>query len=132
MLASTISLKVLLWVLVAPGYLGSPTVLIWGWIRWVKRPKPRTLLPVLSLIGFVLATGSALLAIGSAAYALVIHGFQFYDPRLMRIYACGSLLSLGGIVLGIAGVWRPSSLRWHAPASGLCMLAFWIMAMAGE
>jgi hypothetical protein len=132
MFAPTVSLRIFLGVLVALGYLASPTVLIWGWVRWVKRPKLRTVLSVLSLIGFVLVTGSALLAVGTAAYALVIHGFQFYDPRLMQIYVWGLVLSIGGIVLGIAGVWRPSSLRWHAPVSGVCMLAFWMVMAVGE
>jgi hypothetical protein len=132
MFATSISLEVFLGALVALGYLGTPTAVIWGWARWIRRPKSRTVTSVLSFIGFVLATGSALLAVVMAAYAIVIHGFPFYDPLLMRICAAGFFLALGGIVFGVAGVWRPSSLRWHAPVSGVCMLAFWMIAMAGE
>ncbi len=125
-------MQVFLGILVAIGYLVSPTVLIWGWVRWVKRPMLRTLPTVLSLTGFSLATASAVLAVTTAAYALLVRSFPFYDPLLMRIYAWGSLLALGGIVLGIAGIWRPNSLRWHAPVSGVCLLVFWIVMASGE
>jgi hypothetical protein len=117
-----------IWVMLAIPYLVSSVMLIWGWARWARRAERRTVFSILSLAGFVLATASALLAASSIAYAQMIHGFSFYDPLLMRIYGWGVLLSLGGILFGIGGVWRPSSLRWHAPISGVCMLACWIMA----
>jgi hypothetical protein len=85
----------------------------------------------MSLLGFVLATASAMLAVSAIAYAQV-HHFPYYDPLLLRIFAGGALLSIAGIVFGIGGVWRPSSLRWHAPVSGVCMLVFWIMMASGE
>ena len=113
------------------GYLVSPTMLIWGWTRWAMSPKLRTIASVLSLVGFVFATASALLAISSIAYA-EIHHFSYYDPLLLRIFRWGVLLSFCGVVFGIGGVWKPSSLRWHAPVSGLGMLLFWIMAASGE
>lgn len=123
--------QVLFGVLVALGFLVSPMVLIWGWVRWVKLPKTRTIVPTLSLIGFILATASALLAVLTTGYAQ-IHHFPYYDPLLLRIFRWGLLLSLSGIVFGIGGVWRPNSLRWHAPVSGLGMLAFWIMMASAE
>jgi len=66
------------------------------------------------------------------AYAVATRGFPFYDPTLLRIYAWGSLLSAGGIVLGLTGVSAPNALRWHAPLAGLGMLAFWMIAAASE
>lgn len=86
----------------------------------------------LSVLGFILATASALLAVFAAAYSLYIYGFPYYDPRLMKIFGIGFLLSVSGLLFGIAGLWRASSLRWHAPASSLATLAFWIVAAAGE
>src|SRR5580700_664962 len=119
--------RVIFAVLIALGYLVSPTTLIWGWTRWVRSQKLHTTASVLSLIGFIFATASALLAISSLAYAQV-HHFPYYDPLLLRIFRMGALLSLCGVVFGVCGVWRPSPLRWHAPVSGLGMLAFWTMA----
>jgi hypothetical protein len=77
-------------------------------------------------MGFVLASASALVAVASIIYAQSIHGFTFYDPRLMRIFRWGFVLSLGGIVFGISGIFRPNSLRWHAPLCALGTLAFWV------
>jgi hypothetical protein len=131
-LAVSISTQVMFGILIGTGYLASPTVLIWGWIRWISLPKLRTAPSVLSFAGFILATASALLAVSSMAYSVVIRRFPFYDPLLIRIFAWGILLSLGGIVFGIGGVWRPNSLRWHAPASAACMLTFWVMMASME
>src|SRR6476646_5113180 len=106
--------------LFAVAYLLPPIVLVWGWFRWFSEPLKRTAPAVLSLIGFLLATLSALLAVTTIAYAQ-IHRFPFFDPLLLRIFRWGALLSVGGVLFGIAGIWRPSSVRWHAPASALAM-----------
>ena len=109
-----------------------PTVMIWGWVRWTKHEKQWTVFSVLSLIGFALATASGLLAISSSLYALKIGGFPYYDPLLMRIYRWGALLSSTGIIFAIVGVWRPSSLRWHALVCTAGTLMFWLASAEGE
>lgn len=124
-------MQVMFVILIAIGYVASPIVLVWGWLRWVRLPKLRTVPSTLSFAGFILATASALLAVAAMTYAQV-HHFPYYDPLLLRIFRCGALLSLGGIVFGIGGVWRPNSLRWHAPASAVCMLTFWIIVASME
>ena len=124
-------MPVILVILSVAIYLVPPLLVVWGWVRWAMRPKPRSLASNMSLLGFVLATASAMLAVSAIAYAQV-HHFPYYDPLLLRIFAGGALLSIAGIVFGIGGVWRPSSLRWHAPVSGVCMLVFWMMMASGE
>jgi len=114
------------------GYLLSPIILIWGWARWLRLPKQTTVTSVLSFLGFVLATLSALVAVSGMIYSLAIGGFPYYDPRLMKIMAVGGLLSLGGLTFGLSGIWRPNSLRWHAPVSAIATLAFWLAGVAGE
>jgi hypothetical protein len=114
------------------GYLLSPVMLIWGWTRWVSHSKLRTVPATLSLVGFILATASALLAVSAIVYAHVIRSFPYYDPLLMKIFGIGALLSLGGLALGIGGIWRTSPLRWHAPVSAVATLAFWGAAAMGE
>lgn len=113
-------------------YVGLPALMIWGWVRWFRRTQPRTLLSILSLIGFALATASGLLAVSSVLYAHAIGGFPFYDPRLLRIYRWGGVLSLSGIVFGIGGVWRPGPVRWLAPACSVGTLLFWFVSAMGE
>jgi len=114
------------------GYLLAPTMLIWGWVRWMNLRTDLGRPFFLSLIGFILSTASALLALGSIAYAVTTAGFAYWDPRLLRIFRLGVLLSMGGIVLGLTGILRPNALRLHAPLAGLGTLAFWIVAAAGE
>ena len=121
---------VLLLALVA--YISLAVVLISGWVRWARRSRPRGFLPLLALIGFTFGTASALLAIFSASYALVIRGFPYYDPLLLRIYACGVLLSLLGVVFSCVGAWRPSALRWHSLVLSLGMLVLWFAWASSE
>ncbi len=127
----SISVQIMVGFLVVIGYLVAPVALIWGWTRWTRQPKQRTAPAIFSLIGFVFATASAVVAVLSVAYAQV-HHFPYYDPLLLRIFRWGVSLSLAGILFGIGGVWRPGPLRWHAPICGLGMLAFWFLAASGE
>jgi hypothetical protein len=113
-------------------YVALPGVMIWGWTLWVKRREPRTAFSTLSLIGFTLASVSGLLAISATLYARAVGGFSFYDPSLMKIYRWGALLSVTAMVFAIIGLWRPSSLRWHAPVCAAGTLVFWLAAAAGE
>lgn len=127
----SISVEVVLGVLIALGYLMTPVVLVWGWARWIRLPRQRTIPAILSFTGFIFGTASAILAIGSVGYAQV-HHFPYYDPLLLRIFRWGGLLSLAGIIFGIGGVWRSGSLRWHAPLCCIGMLSFWVLAAEGE
>jgi hypothetical protein len=92
----SLSVKVAMVLLFAAGYLLSPVMLTWGWTRWFRQPKVRTVPSILSLMGLVLATDSALLAVAAIAYSLATGGFRYYDPRLMKIFGVGVLLSIGG------------------------------------
>ena len=107
-------------------------ILIWGWTRWASDRQPRSHQSILALIGFTLASVSALLAISSMLYAYVIGGFRYYDPLLLRIFVCGGLLSVAGIVFAVAGARESSTLRWHAVGFSAGMLLFWFMSALGE
>jgi hypothetical protein len=111
---------------------GIPVALVWGWMRWLKQAKKRSLISIMSLIGFALATASAMLGALTAVYAKAIGGFPYYDPTLLRIYRYGVLISLSGIVFGMAGLWRPSALRWHAPVCAVGTLLYWFLQASTE
>ena len=106
-------------------YVLLPTGLVWGWIRFAKTSASTNVAPRLSLLALALATTSACLAIGSMIYAHWIGGFPFYDPRLLRIYRYGILLSLTGFVASLGGLWKPGPLRWLAPACSFGTLLYW-------
>jgi hypothetical protein len=109
-----------------------PAAIIWSWVRWTKYEKGRSVISYLAAIGLAFATASALLAVSAIIYAQHIGGFPFYDPRLLRIYRWGALLSLIGITFAFGGVWKPSPLRWLAPACTFGTLLYWFGAAAGE
>ena len=103
-----------------------PIAIVWGWIKLAKNEKSQGVISYLAVIGFALATSSALLAVSAILYANHIGGFPFYDPRLLRIYRWGSLLSLTGFVFAIGGAWKSSPLRWLAPICTFGTLLYWI------
>ena len=113
-------------------YVVLPAAIIAGWIRWVRRRSPETRFSLLSLVAFGLATCSGVLAVISLLYAHAIGGFPYYDPRLLRFYRWGGILSDTGVVLGIIGCWRSNPLRWYAPFCALGMSVFWGAAAMGE
>ena len=126
------SVEVIFGVLMILAYVLAPVALIWGWVRWTRSPKLKSVTSILSLCGFVLSTCSALLAVAMFVYAHAIGGFPFYDPRQMRMIRLGTLLSLTGFLCALGGIWRRSPLRWHAPVSALGTLAFWVIVGEGE
>jgi sulfite exporter TauE/SafE len=109
-----------------------PCALIWDWFRFYQGDKGKSAGQILSLLGFSLATLSSLLTVGTHVYALFIGGFPFYDPRLLRIYAWGALLSFAGVLTGIAGLWRSHPVRWLAPICSAGMFFFWLLSASAE
>jgi hypothetical protein len=117
-------------VLIVLGYLVAPTMLVWGWARWIKEP-PRlwTISSTLSFIGFLLASASGLFALWVIFYGSS-GGFERL-PDYSFFYWCiarGAVLSLLAIAFAIGGVWQRNSLRWQAPASAVGTFAFWLAA----
>jgi hypothetical protein len=114
-------------------YLAAPALMLSGWIRWVKRRGDKQEpFSILAFIGFAFASASFLLALGTIIAAHLKGGFPYYDPLLLRIYGWGLLLSLAGILFGMAGVWRSSAMRWFAPALAFVMFLFWLFRVAAE
>jgi hypothetical protein len=113
-------------------FVTTPLVMVWGWIRWARREKRWTVLPMLSFAGFTLSTASALLAVTSAIYGHFIGGFPYYDPRLLKIYFWGLIVSLAALLLGLTGIWRPSVLRWHALICAFGTFVYWFAMIETE
>jgi hypothetical protein len=115
------------------GYLVAPTALVWGWVRWMKQqPRLWTISSTLSFVGFLLASASALFALGMIHYALAgwfehtsnTPNFSLFFRWMQR----GEVLSLAAFAFAVGGVFQRSSIRWQAPASAIGTLAFWLIA----
>jgi hypothetical protein len=60
---------------------------IWGWKSWVRHASARaSATAILSLVGFLIASLSALLQISTGIYAQFVF-FPFNDPTLLKIYS---------------------------------------------
>lgn len=111
---------------------GICIVLLVSWSKGIRDPNRTNPLSDLSLIGFAIGIVSVLLAIGSVLYARASGGFRHYDPRLLRIYWSGLLISLVGLVVGLLGRGRSSRLRNFSPLLSGVMLLFWLLQASTE
>jgi peptidoglycan biosynthesis protein MviN/MurJ (putative lipid II flippase) len=109
-----------------------PALLLWGWLRWSQNDSPGSRSSSFSLIGFSLATASAVLALSTHLYVRFFRNLPLQGPTLMKIYACGCLLSVAGIAFAVAGSGRPNPVRWLAPVCAVGTLVFWLLAMGTE
>jgi hypothetical protein len=112
---------------------GLAAWVVWGWRSWIRRrPEQLSVGMKCSLAGFILASVSAALEIGSAFYALFINGFPFLAPAPLRIYGLGLLLASLGLVIGLFGITQKTPLRWKAPALSTVLLLLWLAQAMGE
>jgi hypothetical protein len=125
------SVEALIVFLAVLGYVVASITLIWAWFRWIVRPKQWSAASCLSLAGLSLASASAVLA-GWAVVHARKHGFEWYDPLLLSMMLRGLVLSSDGLVLGLAGIWRRSVIRWQTPLASVATAAFWLPAAALE
>jgi hypothetical protein len=109
-----------------------PAAIIWGWVRCTRRGYGPNIATRLSMVGLAFASTSAILAISAVIYAQSIGGFPFYDPRLLKIYRYGCLISLFGIAFSLGGIWKAGPLRWLSPICTFGTLLYWLGAASGE
>jgi hypothetical protein len=109
--------------------LGLPGLIIWGWFRWARQRDFRQFCSFIALMAFICATLSGLLAVFSVEYVQSTH-LTAYDIRWARLLRLGLLSSASAVLLSLFGIWRRSSLRWHAPACAAGILFVWVMFAA--
>jgi len=108
---------------------GLPAMTIWGWFRWAQQRDFKQFGSFVSLIAFICATLSGMLALFSVVYVQSAQ-LTAYDFRWARLLRIGLLISASAVLLSLFGIWRRSSLRWHAPACAIGMLFVWAMMAA--
>jgi hypothetical protein len=111
-------------------YVAVPVVTFTGLRRCIYARTEQGFIFLPSLIGFGFGLSSVTLVFIAMWWGG--SGFRYHDPRLLRIYGIGVLLSLAGLLAGLGGVWKKNPLQWHAPVLSLGMLLLWVLWAAGE
>lgn len=109
----------------------SVVALVALWIKLARRSRQKDMSWYFALVGFSLATASALLAIFGIGYGRMIGGFRYYDPLLMRIFLWGTGLSLASVIYALTSL-RRTTFRWFAVALSITTLLFWLFCMTAE
>ena len=122
----------LLMTFVLLSYLLIPAGIVWGWVRYFAKPTKLTMAFAFSLIGFGLTTASAMLVAGAAVYSGMVGGFQFYDPRLIKVFRVGALLTGLSVLTSLVGIWKKNPLRWFASICSTGMGIAWFYLMLAE
>jgi hypothetical protein len=121
--SNALFIVVVAWVAVA-----LPAVMVWGWVRWAKSASARTLFSRLSMIGFVLANISVLLALSSLFFAHTMGSSPIQNSLLLKLSSAGLMLAALGVALAFCAVWRASALRWPCVFCATGILAFWLFS----
>ena len=119
-------------VLLVFSYVLTPVFIVWTWVRFIRHSHLRDRSSWPSVTALILTTCSGLLALGAFVFSGATGGFTYYDPRLLRMFSIGLLLSSLALLAGLIGTAFRSPLRWQAPIASLGMLTFWFLAAVAE
>ena len=113
--------------------LGLAAWMVFGWkaILATRHDPARRFRP-LTIGAWSLASASAALFLGSAAKAMLIRPFPYYDPVLLLIYKIGLLLALLALLVSLAQLGHRTRMLASAAGLSLVMLAVWVFQASLE
>ena len=111
-----------------PSLVLVPILLVVGWVLGVRRSTSNSFPLALSSVGLSFSTAAMPLAVWAIANAKFLHAHYYHDA--LAYCALGEVLGMGGLALGILGMWRSHHLRWNTPLCGIATIVFWWSAAA--
>jgi hypothetical protein len=95
-----------------------------GWrLRYIRMSKsPTSLAPVL---GFALASASAMLALWMISYGFATGGFTLHNPLFLTGFRTGIILSIGATLFAVIAFTQKHRLRWLILPFAVAGLIFW-------
>ncbi len=115
------------------GYIITPALAVYSWIRWSRSQRRRSRRVRVSLSGLAVASVALVLGIACVALSSIRHGaFLYLAPHLRFAYGVGMALSAVSVAVTFAGAFQDNPLRLKALFVALGALDFWFLAGSGQ
>lgn len=111
------------------GYIVTPALAVYSWIRWRRSQRRRSRRVRVSLAGLGVATLALVLGIAVVGVSSIHHGvFLYLAPGLRFAYATGVVLSAIAVLITLSGAFQDNPIRLKALLVALGALDFWFLA----
>lgn len=115
------------------GYIVTPALTVYSWLRWARSQRRRSRRVRVSLAGLGVASAALLFGIGVVAASSIYHGvFLYVAPGLRLVYGAGILLSAVAVLITLFGAFQDNPIRLKALFVALGALDFWFLAGSGQ
>lgn len=115
------------------GYIVTPALTVYSWVRWSRSQRRRSRRVRVSLTGLALATAALALGIVTVAVSSIHHGvFLYLAPERKAVYVLGLVLSCVATVVSFLGVFEDNPIRLKSLLVALGTLSFWFLAGSGR
>lgn len=115
------------------GYIVTPALAVYSWVRWSRSQRRRSRRVRVSLTGLAVATVALILGIAVVAVSSIHHGvFLYLAPERKAVYAFGLVLSALAVVVSALGAFEDNPIRLKALLVSLGTLSLWFLAGSGR
>ena len=115
------------------GYIVTPALTVYSWVRWMRSQRRRSRRVRVSLAGLGVASAALVFGIAVVAISSIYHGvFLYVAPGLRFVYVTGLVLSAIAVLITLSGAFQDNPIRLKALFVALGALDFWFLAGSGQ
>ena len=115
------------------GYIITPALAVYSWIRWSRSQRRRSRRVRVSLTGLGVASFALVLGIAAVAFSSVHHAaFLYLAPQMRPLYAAGITIAAVSVATTLVGAFQDNPIRLKALFVALGALDFWFLAGSGQ
>lgn len=119
--------------LFAYGYIVTPALALYSWLRWSRSKRRRSRAVRTSLAGLSIASAALLLGIIVVAVSSIRnHVFLYLAPSHRYVFLIGIAGSLVAVAVSFVGALQANPIRLKALAVAAGAVAFWVLAGSGQ
>ena len=119
--------------LFAYGYIVTPALALYSWLRWSRSKRRRSRGVRVSLLGLSVASGALLLGIAAVAVSSIHnHAFLYLAPSHRYLSLIGMGGALASVAIALFGAFQSNPIRLKAVMVAAGAVVFWFLAGSGQ